>query len=448
MNLSVYRAVAIPKSEEFPERQTMLPVDFPFLVDDDSLEVHAPALDYLCYKFLDNGKYRSLHTVDAEAYDLCKFLRFDSNTELPIWSITAEDIKDYRNVLECEISPQTSDLLSDKTVFRLVACAIHYCEWGQSVGIVDPHTVLDRKVIRGRCRSPEEMQLIHTLSSEQMQPNAISDLLPTVARDSGDHVRALEMRDWQLVAAELGPLPLVSGELDPLQELDCRPCRDRLASHCSLETGLRVDEVANLTKYQILDLRVPEDAPGHHTIRMRITHTKGLHPRYIDMPADLVRALHIYIDGERRQCVEQGKRVRPGWKEEPTLFVNHVNAGKHAGLPIKPDTLSHAFRKAVLRAGLTRTVKKLKQLDLDRQEVFYIQDAAHRYHDLRHTFAIWTYLTEKEAGNAEPWKIVQARLGHLSLQTTLAYYLAHVREDRRATNAAVFREVRRMHGGN
>lgn len=44
-------------------------------------------------------------------------------------------------------------------------------------------------------------------------------------------------------------------------------------------------------------------------------------------------------------------------------------------------------------------------------------------HCLRHTYTVWSYLAEKQSGNSEPWKNLQVRLGHSSLETTINTYL-------------------------
>jgi hypothetical protein len=57
---------------------------------------------------------------------------------------------------------------------------------------------------------------------------------------------------------------------------------------------------------------------------------------------------------------------------------------------------------------------------------------------LRHTFAIQFYLGQRKAGVAEPWKLLQARLGHANLSTTMDTYVRLVDEfSETVTNAVV-----------
>lgn len=62
------------------------------------------------------------------------------------------------------------------------------------------------------------------------------------------------------------------------------------------------------------------------------------------------------------------------------------------------------------RTGQERTIKTHK----------------HTVHDLRHTYAVWTYWAERRRGNREPWKKIQAQLGHANLSTTIDIYLSVV----------------------
>jgi len=59
----------------------------------------------------------------------------------------------------------------------------------------------------------------------------------------------------------------------------------------------------------------------------------------------------------------------------------------------------------------------------DDQSKRMVRSPAFSPHCLRHTCAMWTYIAEKRQGNSEPWKVVQARLGHAHLKTTTDTYL-------------------------
>jgi len=180
----------------------------------------------------------------------------------------------------------------------------------------------------------------------------------------------------------------------------------------------------------------------HAALRLRVVRTKGLRPRWVLIPTHLVLELRRYIDGERAECIAVGRRH--GLRANPeSLFVNG-NASRHdAGKPIRAETLSRAFTAAVRTAGLTRSVTKT---DPETGALYQSAEAAHTFHDARHTFAAWMYHAERAGGNAEPWKIVQARLGHRQLATTLNTYLRVVDDYRTEVNLNVYRFLREKFG--
>jgi integrase/recombinase XerC len=132
-----------------------------------------------------------------------------------------------------------------------------------------------------------------------------------------------------------------------------------------------------------------------------------------------LRELDGYIRGERADAVRAAPRGR---RPATSLFVNSKQSHAHVGKNITKDTLQHSFHMAVVAAGLVEHVTKTDP-DTEKQYV-KVNEAMYSFHDLRHTFALANYWTEARRGNREPWKIVQALLGHKSLSTTLRYYLA------------------------
>ncbi|GAA0429874.1 hypothetical protein GCM10009094_38110 [Massilia aurea] len=81
------------------------------------------------------------------------------------------------------------------------------------------------------------------------------------------------------------------------------------------------------------------------------------------------------------------------------------------------------FRNACFELGLVDTVKKKDPMT---NEVFLDKVPKHSIHDLRHSYAVLTYHAERLNGNPEPWKKIQAQLGHENLKTTIGTYLRYV----------------------
>lgn len=441
MNITIYRAA--PLTPDIPAHEWQLPEGFPYLVDDDSLEVIEPALLYLSARFTLRGKYKAENTLEAAAYDLCDWFRFigDDGTAGRSWTdVDASVVARYRDARLTTVSPQTHELRAPKTVRRRVARALDFYDWARSAGHFEGR--MDMSDVRTVPSSMDNAVLAHTYSSSAFTQQAVSTMLPEDKSTLDEHVEILTADEWVQVRAELGPLPSRA-----LKDGDLRPSRDRIAAELSISTGLRVDEVAQLTIYQILDLRVPDDASDSDIIRLKVTKTKRLVPRTVEVPAYLVKELQLYIDGERNLALAEAKKywLRGKTPKPGAMFVNGTSARNHAGRAIKADTLTRAFHDAVIRAGLVCTVEKT---DPETGQHYTASAGRFWFHCLRHTFAMFMYRAEKAAGNAEPWKVIQSLLGHKFLSTTLNTYLKHAQDDRRAVNAIVFSAIREKFSGH
>ncbi len=96
-------------------------------------------------------------------------------------------------------------------------------------------------------------------------------------------------------------------------------------------------------------------------------------------------------------CLLQGHKDKREAQLGMTLKEDDLIFSDHEGKPLLPDTISHAWAKLVKRAGLEHI----------------------RFHDARHTHAS---LLLKQSVHP---KIVQERLGHATISTTLDLY-SHV----------------------
>ncbi|SAL52340.1 site-specific tyrosine recombinase XerC [Caballeronia concitans] len=414
-----------------------LPAGFPFIVDDDNLVVLEDVLLYLHATFIKAtgaglAKHRrrtSMHSVHAAAYDLVDFLRFivfriaqrqpgivisepqDSGVDhfhLPKFSYS--DVIAYRDNLYTRISKQTHEPLADQTCGRRVYRALHYADWLAK---------------RGR------------LLDEDSRP----DIVVVQTNDKDYFVRTLTEQSWRGLQNRLGPLP------SQRSEYGFPSSRPRLTAELSLSTGLRVDEVARLTIHQILSLPYDSQATPESKVPLRVTRTKRLKPRTVELPMYLLYELQLYIDGERRDALREAEKywLRDDSRRPSALFLNGTDAHQHAGKPVKADVISDDFHQACLRNALTSVREKI---DPESGVTYFTSVAQHRFHDLRHTFAVWMYLSEKASGNAEPWKQIQTLLGHTSLKTTMDIYLKVVNVERQAINASVFDATRRSWNGD
>ncbi|MDQ7794103.1 MAG: site-specific integrase [bacterium] len=229
--------------------------------------------------------------------------------------------------------------------------------------------------------SPRSVQLVHVVLHSALR-QAVRWLL--IVRNPADAVDVPRPRRRQ-------PPMLRPDALTRLLEA-ARGHRDETLVQFALMTGMRRGELLALT-WEAVDLerrvvqvyralaRVPggsAPAEAPKTKRSR---------RQVALP---VAAVQLLRDLRRRQ-LEDRLRAGPTYQDQDLVFCNAD------GSRIYPDAVSHRFRAISLQAGL----------------------GGFRFHDLRHAHATWLL-----AQGVHP-KVVQERLGHEAVSTTLDIY-SHV----------------------
>lgn len=424
----VVRSVALPVND--PLTRDSLPPDFRFLICSETQTVIEPALLWLSANFSPNRGRWHKTSVSNAAYALCDWWRFLDRQHKEWTDVSESDLDSYRDESMALISPRTHEHLCVETIRQRMLTVIAFYRWalaeghfsGPALGQVEPHRRFERL-------DSDALSHIGTRSD-----NSAYRALPRSNASPDDHVHPLAMTNWRKIAQELGPLP---------SENDLRPSRDRLAAEMALFAGPRVEEISYLILPQILSLPI-NDAKPDSVVAIRLTKTKGDRPRNILVPVHLVLELIRYIDTERQDCLAAGRRY--GLRNSPqALFLNGVDARHNAGKPASSKTLSLGFHNAVVRAGF---ISKLLKQDPASGDKYFAPSADHTFHDLRHTFACLLYEAEVRRGNPEPWKVVQGRLGHKNLQTTLDTYLRVVDIFRADVHANVYRFIRMTLGGS
>jgi len=438
-NLIVELATVLPDGD--PLATNALPKGFPFLIDDDTHQIVEPALLFLVDAYLTKTGSWNRNTAKRAAYDLLDWWRFLDHHGRS-WDLADDrDLDAYRDSMIGQISPRTFEKYKAATIRARRTVVRRFYGWARKRGWY-AGGLEEAREVREVYLSVERDRLAHLHSGRRR-----IEVDPGTVRSSArpdEKVRPLIGGDphnasFPRIAKHLGPLPSERGADDPI------PSRDRLAAELSVSTGLRVDEVARLTIFQILDL--PVDGDPERFTTMHIRKTKRLVERDVNVPNYLIPDLHAYIDGERNECLAVARRywLKKKSDEPKVLFVNGVDARQSAGKPVSADTLSGAFRCAVIKAGLTERVAKT---DPDTGEVRQVLVPRHRYHDLRHTYALWTYHALVEQGTSEPWKIIQSLLGHAHLSTTLDTYLRVVNVEKARTADRVYEVMRSVIRGN
>jgi site-specific recombinase XerD len=419
VNIVRVRALAVedvPGVSQEDLQRCRIPEGMPFLIERDSQEIIEPVFRFLWRRHVRDGNFRS-NTALAEADDLKDWFQYLGHFERSWDRASRSDIEQYRDLMFRLISPKTHQKYGEKTVIRRVGTVQEFYRYFNGRGETDVD-VGDR-LVEVKAPPLDRTALSHLNSGKKQQSN---EVLPERQGNGDDEVRAMTARQYRLIAHLLGPTP-------GLNVNDLRPVRDRLWAELCIHTGLRPGEPENLTIYEILDLSPenPADPLGISYLRIR---GKGRKVRKVELPNQVLTWLHWYIEHERETAINEGirrghifARTRPA-----SLFVNHADAGHNAGNPMRYQSFHDAFAAAVYEAagsggqsaGLLRTVVKTDPLT---KEKYNLNVANFSPHCLRHTFAVWYYLGERQSGNAEPWKALQSLLGHAHMATTVDTYL-------------------------
>lgn len=315
---------------------------------------------------------------------------------------TTDDLLDYKDALSNTVSSQTGVLLAPGTVSARMAAVISYYEYCKEKGWYRPVQASDIAV------SAEAMRFNMANMSSPIGHGA-TKFLPK-RREAGFDISPFSIRELRAFLEVLGPSRAESGGNTQGRY------RDRLIVDWGWAVGLRVSEIIGLNIHQFLPLVVDSGAPWSHTPIGILG--KGGKPRNVSVPNWLISDTVNYIENERKVAMAAG-RMRNG--ATTSLFVCGDNSTR-SGRPLGARRIEAIVSHACMSAGL---VKRL-QVHGDRESRKIAEVPLHCVHDLRHTYAVLTYWAEVRGGNSEPWKKIQAQLGHSNMKTTVDTYLRFV----------------------
>lgn len=423
-----------PGIEKLNLDKARLPAGFPIPWQRDKGETIEPLVLFLWDKHVRRGSYVE-NSASACAADLADFWAFLISSPIDWKSVSRTDLEAYRDGMIYGISPKTHRPYSDQTIRRRMIHVLAFYRHAFDKGWVAEQ--LDIREVRESFSRIDRDALAHTRSGKSGRQQ--STLVPRQNRGSHDVVRAMRMDEYKRLAHYLGPLPPSAHHSDD----DARPVRDRLWAELCLLTGMRPDEPSHkkhpVTVHQILNLspQNPEDPLGITYLQVAGKGRGGPKLRKVAIPNYLLHDLVWYIENERSGAVAAGRRngALKANAEPASLFLNHASAKHNAGKPAQYETFQSAFARACAQADLTELTTRVAP---ETGESYVERATKYTPHCLRHTFAIQFYLGQRKAGVAEPWKLLQARLGHAHLSTTMDTYVRLVDEfSETVTNAVV-----------
>jgi integrase len=374
-----------------------LPTDFPFLIDIETAELVEPVLLHLAAKFgglatWRNGVWTKKNQADAAAADLRDWWIYLHEKGVRWDSVSTKFLGRYLTDFLTTPSAHTKDFISDSTFKR-------------------------------RCSSIDEF---HAFARERWPEGSypsgkaarmLAGDGPNARHSSDDNAHPIDPTHARQIARRLGPFPS--------ERKGKQSSALRLAFEIGVTVGLRIDEILHLPP-ELLQAMNSAGRRRNKVHCLRITKTKGLRPRTVHFPNWLVREIQTYIDTERKEALAHG---RIAWMQSnddapKVLLLNPATSREDAGKRLRAATMQKKFAAAQVELGITVPRERAVGHKLHRIE----EGPAHDFHDTRHTYAHWTYLSLVRQGHSEPWLFLRNRLGHRHLKTTTDTYLTAFNE--------------------
>jgi integrase len=394
-----------------------------FLETKDTLGLFEEPTRFLSKRYVQSGSTSSPHTWAKAAYGLKSWFQFLQAIDRDWPNASEQDRIDFRDVYLGSISQKTGRAYGTAGVHDAMVVVRSFYQHCAGRGTY--HGDIGASLVPVQCKVPiDQDALAHSRSTGYTKSRDLA--LPKLR--PGVKIHPLTPRDLKNLLCHIGPQ---AGARDG----DRRVSRDRLICDLGWAVGLRLNEINSLTALQFMTL-VPDLGAPFAGMALTVQ-GKGNQTRQVMIPGWLVMDVQAYMDDERAASLRACKTKD---RHPPRcLLLGHEHSGS-AGKPITNAALQKMFREACLTLGLVTIVEKT---DPETGMKFTYKTPRHSMHDLRHTYAVLTYHAERANGNAEPWKKIQAQLGHRNLQTTIDTYLSHVEI---FTDQPGLLDVRRMLG--
>ena len=377
-----------------------LKVGQPSLFWEPEQRLFEEATAFLNDEYCQSGSRSSPRTWKNVASALAFWFNWCLEANIDWQTASQDDLIDFRDGLFTAISPVTGDVYSSGTIIAYMQPVIAFYDYARRHNAYFSD-ICSADVLKARLASEASLDILSDASR----------LVPS-RRAKKNAIRPFEIKELRKFLAVLGPSATerAAGDL--------RPTRNRLMADWGWAVGLRLSEIMMLNPYQFLVFHVDEGSPFSQQAVEVIG--KGNVIRNVAVPNWLIADTLQYMRGERAQALELGRKK--GRKMPKVLFLAGARS-PDPGSPFTPRRFETIVSESCISAGLMR----LKQrTDPDSGVRTQVSVANHCVHDLRHTYAVYTYWIETSNGNSEPWKVIQAQLGHERLETTIRTYLKFV----------------------
>jgi integrase/recombinase XerC len=415
-NFSIQIARPVSREAAIKAGCGVLPAGFPFLIDCRTGQIEHEPTVFLRKRCLGGGSYEhlvvSVRTALCRAYDLKDFVEYLRATKTAYTAVSADVLYGYAATMAGKISLHTGEQYSHLTITRRVWTAIEFCCWlGRQEAISFSQMDGIERLRRGRASLARNHK---TRFSGGTSPT----LLPTQFKQHEPRILD-DGEARRLLRALAGKEEASNKNADSNVVAHAIGRRNLLMAKVALSAGLRREEVCLLERGKIEGVVIETQNRALHPIV--VSYTKNNSPRKVLMPSSLIKELQEFCRTERAAICGAHCKGRCGMTG--ALFPSTGRMSSERCAPMCPQNLGLIVRNAAMKAGIVRTVYPAKSSQRARKEV--VADVS--VHDLRHSYAVWTYLILRSQGDTNPWLYVQAQLGHRSSETTINTYLRMAR---------------------
>lgn len=319
----------------------------------------------------EDGATPSFHTRRAYAYDLFDFFNYLMAHGVDWRDVTNEDLVDYRDTQEQNLSPHTKKPLNRNTINARIITVDRFYTYAAKERFLEKHPFKHKKI---KIRRPVDTDMLaHLGSTREVE-------VPFVFYERVPESKIKWLPDRQVMKW--------------INSIDV--WRDKLIAKLLYRTGMRREELAT---WEIGQLPKRDDID---TARPEIALTiigKGRKERKISLATRDFLELHDYIK------IERARLVRKATVKHDFIFVGRK------GQPLQPNYINRIFKRVSEKCGIRITP-----------------------HMMRHSFAMFAHKYWKKIGISRPVELLQARLGHASQVTTKKFYM-HETEEMQAEEA-------------